>query len=94
LFKNSIKHVINVRHRIFRHAKGLRIPVAWAAYKQATIDCENAISKAKQEYYKSLVEKLSDYYIASTKWWSVITDITSKKKTDGVPFLSNTNNNL
>jgi hypothetical protein len=52
---------------------------AWAAHRQASIDCESAIAKAKSDYYQLLVDNLSDYNIASKKWWSVINEITQNK---------------
>jgi hypothetical protein len=79
-FKNSIRHVVNVCHRMLWHANVIKTPEAWATYKQASMNCETTIAKAKNDYHRSLVENLYDYSTASKKWWSVINDPTGKKQ--------------
>ena len=86
-FKNNLKHVINVRHRSFRKAKLRNTEQAWAAYHRVASESEIAIRNAKQEYYQSLVDDLSELNVASKKWWNVVKNITGRKKADGIPFL-------
>ena len=91
-FKNSLNHIIHVRHRMFRRARTRNTIEAWDSFKRADEECGKALAKARQDYYQSLVDDLSDYSLASKKWWSATKDLTGKRKSTSIPNLLDESN--
>jgi hypothetical protein len=60
---------------------------AWAIYKRANDECEQAIATAKQNYYQTLVDDLTDYNVAPKKWWSTIKNLSGRGKTEAINYL-------
>jgi hypothetical protein len=88
-FRNHLKHLVNVRHRLFKKAKVRNRAEDWAQYRQAAQQCVEALNNAREEYCNSLVDSLSEFPTASKKWWNVTKELIGKKSGDSIPLLQN-----
>jgi hypothetical protein len=79
-YRNNLKHLINTRHRLFSKAKLRNRAEDWFKYHEAARLCVEGITKAKDDYFNSLVDSLSEHSTASKRWWQVTKEITGGKK--------------
>jgi hypothetical protein len=67
---------------------------AWNTYNVSENQCHDAFVKAKEVYYYSLVDDLSDINIMLKKWWSTVNEITVRKRNESISVLKNNDGHL
>ncbi len=81
-FNKTLKHLVSVKHRLFRKARGSSSQNDWNKYKRAAEACTVAIRKAKEDHNQSLYDSLANPNTCSKAWWRITKGFMKNKNND------------
>ncbi len=93
-FRNRLRHLISKRHRLYKKAKRSGSSDDWSRYHGVSKECLNAIAEAKESYFKSLFQSLSDFSTSSKKWWHVTKKLIGSNNSSTIPPLVDNNGDV
>ena len=73
-----IKHLRNLRRRLFRKAKSSNSKRFWDLYHSTDAEYHDNIAIAKRDYLKGIADSLNDPNMCKKKWWKLLKNVYGK----------------